>query len=135
MKLPSLSLPWAILSSVVIVVLGGLLYAHVVAWPTLAAFIGGVLVPALRSSEAEKAPAVPPLPVLFFVVCFTCALGFLVVACAPSQVAKDEYSAQKHACLDTSVSREQLFACWDDVDKKWNEAGAPPAAILDGGAQ
>lgn len=132
MKLPQLSLPWAILASVIIAALVTLLVFHVVTWPVLAAFLGGVVIPALRSSD--KAPAVPPLPVLFFGVLFTCIFGFVVVACG-STLPNAEYKAQKKACVDTSASRDELFACWKDVDDKWNEAGAPPAAVLDGGAQ
>ena len=62
-------------------------------------------------------------------------LSVVMLACTAQTVAKDEYSAQKHACVDTSTSRDELFACWQSVDDKWNEAGAKPSAVLDGGAQ
>lgn len=132
MKLPQLSLPWAIVASVTIAALAFLLFKNVVRWETLAAFVGGVLIPALRSSGDSK--TIPPLPVLFFGTMFVCIFGFIVIACGGALQA-NEYKAQKKACVETSASRDELFKCWQEVDDKWNEAGAPPAAILDGGAQ
>lgn len=130
MRLPQLSLPWAILASVVIVAIVVLLALHIVSWPVLAAFLGGVVIPAVRSSETgPRMP--PPLPVLALLAF----AGLLVVACAPQTVAKDEYSAGLKACDDTSASRAEDDACKARWRAKWDEAGAPPAAILDGGVQ
>ena len=58
-----------------------------------------------------------------------------ILACTPATVAKDEYSAGLKACDDTSSTRAADDACKAAWRAKWDEAGAPPAAILDGGAQ
>ena len=66
------------------------------------------------------------------------AIAFLVapiLACAPPTVAKDEYSAGLKACDDTSATRAADDACKAAWRAKWDDAGAPPASILDGGAQ
>lgn len=63
------------------------------------------------------------------------ALSLVMLACAASTVPDAEYAGQLKACDDTSTSRSQDDNCKTEVRNHWNEAGAPPAAILDGGAQ
>jgi hypothetical protein len=58
-----------------------------------------------------------------------------VYACTAREVAKDEYSAQSHACVQIySGDVPAQRACLEYVRKKWDAAGARPAAA-DGGAQ
>jgi len=62
------------------------------------------------------------------------AMALLVVGCTKQQVAKDEYSAQSHACVDIySGNSAAQKSCLEYVRKKWDSAGAPPAAVTDGG--
>lgn len=63
------------------------------------------------------------------------ALALAMLACTKQTVAKDEYSAQLKACDDTSLSRSEDDNCKTEVRKRWDEAGAPAAALLDGGGQ
>lgn len=135
MRLPSLSLPWAILSSVIVIAIVVLLALHIVSWPVLAAFIGGVVIPAVRSGEGPKVSP-PPLPVLFLlaslfvVVCMT-----VVMACAPT--AKGQYGLQLQSCIDQAKNRAEADACIHTIQLEWDEAGAPPALVFvkDGGAE
>lgn len=61
------------------------------------------------------------------------ALG-ICMGCPPPAVAKTEYSAQKHACVDLYAdSSADLALCLEQVDNAWNDAGARPAAS-DGGS-
>ncbi len=58
-----------------------------------------------------------------------------VYACTARETAKDAYTVQTHACVqiyegDTAAQR----SCLDYVRKKWDTAGAKPAAT-DGGVQ
>ena len=63
------------------------------------------------------------------------AVALACAACPPNTAAKDEYSAGLKACDETSSSRAEDDACKAKWRAKWDEAGAPPAAILDGGIQ
>jgi hypothetical protein len=57
-----------------------------------------------------------------------------VLACAARETAKDAYTLQSNACLVAYTDRAHQVACLDDVRARWTEAGAPPAAALDGGS-
>jgi hypothetical protein len=56
-------------------------------------------------------------------------------ACSAQETAKDAYSAQTHACLVAFTTSADQEACLVQVRARWNEAGAQPAAQLDGGVQ
>lgn len=136
MRLPQLSLPWAILASVIFAGIVVLLALHIVTWPTLAAFLGGVVIPAMRERDSDR-PSPPPLPVLFFGTLFVCVFGFVALACSQPKIAKTEYGAQVQACVEVSHTRDEFDACFHAVQIKWDEAGAPPALVFpkDGGDQ
>lgn len=65
------------------------------------------------------------------------AIGFailILIACTKQEEAKDAYTIQTHACLVAYDTRPMQIACLEYVRNRWTEAGAPPAAILDGGS-
>ena len=64
--------------------------------------------------------------------------GALVMACATfsREVAKDEYLLDLKGCVKFAKTEAEGKACFGAVEKKWNEAGARPAAVSkDGGAE
>lgn len=137
MRLPQLSLPWAILASVVVTVLGILVFFGKVQPAAIGTFVAGVLLPLWKQSQSDSAPStkpsgVPPLPLLFLGT-----LAALSLACAKGSVPKAEYGAQVDACVKVSHTRDEFEACFHGVQIKWNEAGAPPALVFpkDGGDQ
>lgn len=66
-----------------------------------------------------------------------CGLLALVDGCAAvnREVAKDQYTLDLQGCIDHNATRATQQACIAQVQATWTEAGAPPAAILDGGIQ
>lgn len=130
----------------------GLLMAGLTTWkgPSVAGAVAGVItaicilvgtlhvLPAkyeptiqiVEDAVEKKAPTVPPLPLLVFAL-----LLLLVAGCPSSTVPNAEYAGQLKACDDTSSTRAEDDACKQRVRDAWNEAGAPPAAVLDGGAE
>ena len=75
----------------------------------------------------------------FEAVCFgaSIALGGVLVlmACTARETAKDAYYVQSHACLVAFTTKADQTECLAKVRGNWSEAGAPPAAALDGGAE
>lgn len=75
----------------------------------------------------------------FEAACFGACVAFgalgAIVACTARETAKDAYTVQSHACLVAYDTRPMQVACLEYVRNKWNKAGAPPAADLDGGSQ
>lgn len=60
-----------------------------------------------------------------------------VIACAAvnREIAKDQYTLDLQGCIDHNSTHATQDACIKQVQATWTEAGAPPAAILDGGIQ
>ena len=50
-------------------------------------------------------------------------------------VAKAQYELDLQGCLDHNHDRATIDTCFAAVRAAWDDAGARPAAILDGGAQ
>lgn len=127
--MPKLSYPWAIVASVAIAVLGVLLALHVVTWQTVAAFIVGAVIPAVKS-DGKMPP--PVLPVLFMGI-FAVALVVLPVVAMLSgcaQQAKSQYGLQLDTCVEKAQNRAEADACVKAIQLEWTEAGAPPALVL-----
>ena len=62
-------------------------------------------------------------------------IAFMLALCSCSAVALTQYKAQLKACDDESTSRSEDENCKTEVRARWDEAGARPAAIIDGGTQ
>lgn len=62
-------------------------------------------------------------------------LPLLLVACTARETAKDAYTVQSKACVQIyEADAPAQRSCLEYVRNKWTKAGAPPAAILDGGS-
>ena len=48
--------------------------------------------------------------------------------CGARQTAIDEYKAQLGACVDTQPDPPSRISCIHDVQSRWDDAGAKPAA-------
>jgi len=81
---------------------------------------------------APKPPSVPPIVGgLLFVLAV---LAALISACTKQEEAKDAYSLASHACLQAYDDGAHQRDCLEYVRNRYTEAGAPPAAQLDGGS-
>jgi hypothetical protein len=58
----------------------------------------------------------------------------LLIACTKREEAKDAYTIQSKACLVAYDDADHQKSCLEYVRNRWTEAGAPPAAQLDGGS-
>lgn len=59
----------------------------------------------------------------------------LLLLCGCSAVALTQYKAGLKACDDNSASAAEDDKCKAEWRNRWDEAGARPAAVLDGGIQ
>jgi len=62
------------------------------------------------------------------------AFALLVAACTTRQEAKNAYLVQSQACFVAYDDPPHQKLCVEYVRNRWTEAGAPPAADLDGGS-
>lgn len=58
----------------------------------------------------------------------------IIQACTDRQAAKTGYDVQSRACLVAYDVPAKQRECVEYVRNRWTEAGAPPAAVLDGGS-
>jgi hypothetical protein len=58
-----------------------------------------------------------------------------IYACATisPEIAKDEYTLDLKGCVKFAKTRDEAVGCFKAVNDKWDEAGARPAAVHDGG--
>ena len=61
-------------------------------------------------------------------------IAALCVACTAREAAKTGYEVKSQACIQAYDDRAHQLACLDYVRAQYDEAGAPPAANLDGGS-
>jgi len=59
---------------------------------------------------------------------------FALLACTAREGAKDGYSLKSHACLEAYDDAPHRRSCLEYVRAQYDEAGAPPAATIDGGS-
>ena len=64
-------------------------------------------------------------------VALVCAL--LLAGCAV--IARTQYGLTLDACIDQAHNRAEADQCIKTVQLKWDEAGAKPALVFDGGAE
>ncbi len=57
-----------------------------------------------------------------------------IVACTAREAAKDAYTVQSKACLVAYDDGPHQRDCLAYVRARWTEAGAPAAAVIDGGS-
>lgn len=69
-----------------------------------------------------------------FGVCIAVAAFGAMVACTARQAAKTGYEAASQACLVAYDDAAHQKDCLSYVRNRYTEAGAPPAAQLDGGS-
>lgn len=63
------------------------------------------------------------------------AISSLALAIACETVAKTQYGAQLDACIDNAKSKAEADDCLKKIRLEWDEAGAKPALVMDGGAE
>lgn len=56
--------------------------------------------------------------------------GLVLAACTSRTIAKDAYYVEKEGCIRSEATRAAQLTCLQDVDQRWNEAGAPAAATV-----
>lgn len=61
-------------------------------------------------------------------------VALLVLSCTKREESKDAYTIQSNACLQAYDDAAHQKSCLEFVRNRWTEAGAPPAAQLDGGS-
>jgi hypothetical protein len=65
----------------------------------------------------------------------TVAILCAVDGCSKQETAKDAYYIESQNCITANSSAAMQLSCLNAVRAAWTEAGAPPAAVLDGGIQ
>jgi hypothetical protein len=59
----------------------------------------------------------------------------VLMLCGCSTIARTQYGLQLDQCVDDAKSRAEADKCIHDVQLRWDEAGAPPALVVDAGAE